>query len=422
MTHSTYVLLGLTALVAALVAVLVFAALRFLAAARNARGSLTADRGQASLVAAALEDSLRRLREQERAMKARAEESERLNGDITASLTSGLLGGGLDGAVRTLTPAAARMLGRAPAETGAALRDVLAGAPPLAAAVEECLATGRPVLRRDVRVDRPGGGAVHYGVTVSPLFDGDGALQGAISLFTDLTSVVELEDQLRLKESLARLGELTAGLAHEFRNGLATIHGFARLIDPARLRPDDASSLQAIRDETESLGRVVGNFLGYARPDQPAMAVVEMAPLVARTLEEARAEIESRGGRVLMTGEFGAVMGDEVLLRRALANLVRNAVEACGQADVPPRIEVGAQVDRAQGVLRLTVSDNGPGVPAEAGDRIFRPFFTTRHDGTGLGLAIVQKIVVTHNGRITHSAREGGGAAFLVTLPLADHA
>ncbi len=418
MSHSAYVLVGMTALVAALVAVVVFAALRFAGAVRSVKGALREDRGQPSFVAAALEDSLRRLREQERLMSARAEESERLNSEIVSSLASGLLVVGLDGSVRTLNPAARRMIGRPQTEPGVQLRDLLAGALPLAEAVEDCLSTRRPVLRRDVRIEQPDGSHTHYGVTVSPLFDAQGALQGAISLFTDLTSVVALEDQLRLKDSLARLGELTAGLAHEFRNGLATVHGYARLIDPAQVPPPYAAYVQAIRDETDTLGRVVGNFLNFARPVQPAMAPVEVGELVARTLDELRPDVEARGGVVTMAGEFGTVSGDEILLRQALANLVRNAVEACAGAGLAPRLHVEGALDRTDGALRLTIADNGPGVPADLREKVFQPFFTTRSDGTGLGLALVQKIVVVHNGRITLSESEAGGAAFHLVLPL----
>lgn len=418
MSHSAYSLILLTALVAGLVTVVVFSVLRFVAAVRNVKGTLREERAQPSFVAAALEDSLHRLREQERLMSARAEESERLNSEIVSSLASGLLVVGLDGEVRTLNPAARRMLRRSQVDPAVRLRDLLADALPLAEVVEECLSTTRPILRREVRIEHAGGATTYYGVTVSPLFDASGALQGAISLFSDLTAVVALEDQLRLRDSLARLGELTAGLAHEFRNGLATIHGYARLIDPAQVAAPYAAYVQAIRDETDTLGRVVGNFLNFARPVQPALAPVDVGELVARTLDELRPDIDAKGGVVTMTGEFGMVSGDEVLLRQAVVNLVRNAVEACTGAQVAPRLHVEGRVDGADAALHVTFADNGPGVPPALREKVFQPFFTTKSSGTGLGLALVQKIVVTHNGRITLSTSADGGAAFHVVLPL----
>ena len=418
-SQSAYLLMGLTALVAALVGVLVFAMLRIGSAARDLRKRLHEGDSERAFVAGALQEAIRKLREQERAMAARAESSERLSGEIVSSLTSGLLVAGLDGTVKSLNPAGRRLLRLAAPEPGTRVRALLAQTPPLVQLVEECLDTAEPLVRQSIRITRPDGTEMHLGVTVSPLRDENGVGQGAICLFSDLTAVVELEEQVRLKESLARLGELTAGLAHEFRNGLSTIHGYARLMDPGQVPGEYAAYVQAIRDETEALGRVVHNFLNFARPVQLTMVPVNVGDLVADAVQEARAEVTARGGEITVSGEFGVVDGDDVLLRQALANLLRNAVEACVPASVVPRIEIEGRPDSRQGVLRLTVSDNGPGIDPAMRERIFRPFFTTRSQGTGLGLALVQKIVVTHNGRVSVGAAANGGASFQVSLPLA---
>src|SRR5574339_1254096 len=111
-------------------------------------------------------------------------------------------------------------------------------------------------------------GAAYLGVTASPIRDEEGRAHGVICLFTDLSEVMDLEEQLRLKDSLARVGELTAGIAHEFRNGLATIHGYSRLLDPARLPEEYAPYVEGIRAETEAMREVVTNFLNFARPEQ----------------------------------------------------------------------------------------------------------------------------------------------------------
>ena len=107
-------------------------------------------------------------------------------------------------------------------------------------------------------------------------------------LFTDLTEIVDLEEQLRLKDSLARLGELTAGIAHEFRNGLATIHGYSRLLDPERLPVEFKPYVQGIRDEADALGEVVTNFLNFAKPTELALAPVDMRAIVERAADEIR--------------------------------------------------------------------------------------------------------------------------------------
>ena len=118
-----------------------------------------------------------------------------------------------------------------------------------------------------------------------------------------------------------------------------------------------------------------------------------------------------------MDGEFGEVLGDEVLLRQAVSNLIRNSVEACTAAGIEPAVRVEGVGRR--GHIRITVEDNGPGIPSDALSRIFRPFVTTKTDGSGLGLAIVQKVIVSHNGRVTADNRPEGGARFRIQLPLA---
>jgi signal transduction histidine kinase len=418
MNQSGYLFLGLTAIVAALSAVLAYALVRFIVAARSlAKGTRSAG-GEAVFVTAAMEDALRDLRSQERAMKARAEASERLSDEIVASLTSGLLVVDFGGIVRTLNPAGRKLLGLPEADWTRPYGEVLGGAPELAALIDECLAEAQPVVRRTVKT--VGGGATHLGVTVSPIRDESGHAYGAICLFTDLSEIMDLEDQLRLKDSLARLGELTAGIAHEFRNGLATIHGYARLLDLERLPEDFRPYVSGIRSETEALGQIVTNFLNFAKPTQLTLGTVDMATVIDRAADDIRAEVAARGGELTIRGEFARVDGDDVLLRQAMSNLFRNALEACVDGGITPAITAEGSIDRDQKTLRVVVRDNGPGISPSVAERMFRPFFTTKARGTGLGLALVQKIIVTHNGRVTAVAHEQSGAHIAVTLPLAD--
>jgi signal transduction histidine kinase len=416
LSQSALLFLGLTGVVAALSAVLAFAVLKIFAAARATTRKDRAAGQETAFMTAAIEDAVRKLRDGERAMKARAEASERLAGEIVASLTSGLLVVDGQGVIRTLNPAGQAMLGLLGASWEGPYREVLSDAAPLADVLEECLTTSKPVVRRAVPIAI--GPVSHLGLTVSPIREaGSDTGQGVICLFSDLSEVMELEEQLRLKDSLARLGEMTAGIAHEFRNGLATIHGYSRLLDLDRLEPTYRPYVQGIRDETEALKEVVTNFLNFAKPTELTLTPVDMSMLAERAADEVRADARARGGDVVVRGEFTRVDGDEILLRQALSNLCRNAFEACDLAAIPPRIVIEGQCDATHGVLRISVSDNGPGIPDSVSERLFRPFFTTKAHGTGLGLALVQKIVVTHNGRVAVVNEDGGGATFTVTLP-----
>ena len=420
LTPDAYALLGLTALLGALAGALMFAVLRLGVAARDTRRPLRRTGGDTALLSAALEDAVTKLKAQEQAMTRRAEASERLSEEIIASLSSGLLVVSLDGKVQIVNPAGSRLLGlKQDRHLGADYRDLLAHAAPIAALIEQCLGSGRAIVRRSIEMGAGPSGALHLGATVSPLFGETSQVQGAVCLFTDLTAVVALEDQLRLKDSLARVGELTAGIAHEFRNGLATIHGYSRLVDldalPSAFRP----YVEGIRAETEAMREVVTNFLNFARPTQLTLSPVDLRAVADRAAEDLRGDAHALKGDIVVAGEFPLVEGDDVLLRQALSNLLRNAIEACAAAGIAPAVRVDSVVDHAAGACTLAVSDNGPGFSDNSRDRVFHPFFTTKPQGTGLGLALVQKIVVTHNGRVSATNRPEGGGCIRVVLPLA---
>jgi signal transduction histidine kinase len=276
--------------------------------------------------------------------------------------------------------------------------------------------SGQPIVRRKVQMGADEHTPQYLGVSVSPLSDGRGQPHGVICLFTDLTPTVEMEEQLRLKDSLAQVGELTAGIAHEFRNGLATIHGYARLLDLKALPKEYQPHVLGIRQETEALGEVVTNFLNFAKPAQLMLSRVDLRAIVERAADEVGSDARAQGGELTIRGEFPLIQGDDVLLRQAFSNLLRNAVQACAEIGAAPYVTV---LGRLEGVnVRVLVEDNGPGIPVAARERIFQPFFTTKGRGTGLGLALVQKIIVTHNGRIQVASGAAGGASLQVVLPV----
>ncbi len=408
---------ALLVVVAVCAAALGFAAGRLLGRGRQAAAAETARRSEVVL-ASALESGLATMKAQQQAMRARADASERLNSEIVQSLSAGLLVVDAAGRVEILNPAAQRILGLAAPGGPTVYTDLLAHDRPLAALIDRCRAARAPIARETIalpREPRP----LQLGVTVSPLREGaveDAAGQeGVICLFSDLTAIVEMEDQLRLKDALARLGELTAGLAHEFRNGLATIHGYARLIDPTAVPPTYRPYVDEIRRETDQLGRVVTNFLAFARPEQLSCTLVPLEAVVRQARAELLPELPP-GTTVDIEGTFATIAGDETLLSRVFDNLLRNAAQACQEAGRSPRLVIRGAVDG--GSCRVDVDDNGPGIPAADRDRVFRPFVTGRHAGTGLGLAIVQKIALAHDGRVTAGPSPQGGARLSLVFPL----
>jgi two-component system sensor histidine kinase PilS (NtrC family) len=399
-------LLGLALMITFLLVVVVVVLVRAASGRKRAR---KAEHGESAMLSMALQEAVTKLKAQERQMAARAEASERLAGQIVEGLTSGMVVVDRDGLVQTMNPAARRILGIDGAPASGPMADLLKHVPALARVIDEALEVASPIVRRTVTLE---GGAKpsHLGVTVSHITGADGAMQAVVCLFTDLTAVVELEERLRLKEALARLGELTAGLAHEFRNGLATIHGYGRLLDPEALPQPARTYVEGIRAETTALGEVVTNFLRFARPEQLAMAPVDLQAVVSRAIDD----LPGAAAVTVCEGDFATVNGDDVLLRQAFSNLLRNSLEACpeGRAAIAVRGEV------VGGDVYVTVDDNGPGLAPAALARLFQPFATTKATGTGLGLAIVQKVIVSHNGVVSAGRSASGGARFQVRLPV----
>lgn len=401
---------GLIAVLIAIIILFIVVTMKAIKVASGRGGARRESGGESAMLSMALQEAMIKLKTQERAMAARAEASEALADQIVKGLTSGLVVVNRAGTVDAINPAARRILGLGEGGAGKPFREALKSASALSDLIDEALNGSSPIVRRTITIsgDRPR----HLGVTVSPIVSGEGELQASVCLFTDLTAVVELEEQLRLKEALARLGELTAGLAHEFRNGLATIHGYGRLLDPQALPEQARTCVEGIRAETISLGEVVTNFLRFARPEQLTLAPVDLKAVVTRAIDD----VPGAAAAVTLEGNFPVVNGDDVLLRRAFGNLFRNSLEACEGSGMPPSIYVRG--DQTHDAAQVVIEDNGPGFTPDYLGKLFQPFATTKANGTGLGLAIVQKVIVSHNGLITATNRPEGGAHFRIRLPL----
>ncbi len=351
-----------------------------------------------------------------------------LSRELLDGLTSGVLIVAGGGAIRALNPAGESILGLARgAIVGHDYRAAFAASPALLAILRDGVEAGRTHSREVVTYEGRSGQAMYLGVTVSTIPEApDRGGGGAFCLFSDLTEIRGLQERVRLKENLAGLGEMSAGIAHEFRNSLATILGYARLIGReaeagaaagAACEARHADNAAAIVREVEAIGRTVNDFLRYARPTSlqpsewdPRAAMTDLAREVAR-------DSGKSGVEVVIGGEWPAsIRADEPLLRQAFQNLLRNAVEAIpGDSGL---VTVVASQDRAGRLLRVEVADSGTGIPPDVLPRLFTPFVTTKDHGTGLGLALAQKAIVSHDGAITADNADGGGARFVVTLPL----
>jgi len=377
-----------------------------------------------AFMAASMQGVIQKLREQEKELerlhrieKERAAHSERLSEEVTRNMPAGLLVVNATGIISSANPAAEQTLG-IHSLGFRRYSEALGESSELTRLVAECLAEGRIFRREQVEHTTPGGDCRHLGVTISPIRKAHEKINGVICLLSDLTELAALQQQMQLKENLAALGELSAGIAHEFKNALATISGYAQMIRAEELPGEASDYANSILEQTRNITHVVTEFLKYARPLEIANEPVALEALIERVVSEianARPEVQVRA-----EGTFSNVAGDEGLLRQALLNLVRNAAEACVDAAAGGQVVLkgeNVRTDRG-GSQRILILDNGPGIAEESLGKLFRPFYTTKSDGTGLGLAVVQKIIVQHGGQVEARNRREGGAAFTITLPL----
>jgi two-component system sensor histidine kinase HydH len=378
----------------------------------------------AAFMAASMQAVIKKLKEQEKELEAlhraereRAQQTERMSEAVTRNMPAGLLLVNSSGLITSANPAAEAALG-VKSLGFRRYSEVLGSGSRLTELVALCLEQGRTFRREEVEYLAPSSDLRQLGVTISPIQNNANEITGAICLLSDLTELAALQKQIHMKENLAALGELSAGIAHEFKNALATISGYAQMIrSEAKPGTDLHEHGDLILRQTRSLTHVVTEFLKFARPLDLADEQVALRPMI----EEIIAEISEAvpGVSIDTLGEFGDVSGDDALLRQAILNLARNAAEAAVENPAGGRVIIRGEIEKS-GPLhgqRIFVSDNGPGIPGETLSKIFVPFYTTKANGTGLGLAVVQKIIVQHGGSIEARNQPVGGAEFLVWLP-----
>jgi signal transduction histidine kinase len=245
------------------------------------------------------------------------------------------------------------------------------------------------------------------------------ALSGAFNEM--VREVRESRDRIVYLEKISGWQEVARRLAHEIKNPLTPIQlAFQELEARWKRAPGDeafgrllADSAGIVREEVGTLQRLVADFSAFARLAESAPEPADLGDFVDEFVRTSPQLAEQADIEIVRTGPCPTAI-DRALMRRVLANLVTNAVEACR----PARARVTLGVSRTRTRALLTVGDDGPGIDAELRERIFDPYFTTKQEGTGLGLAIVKKIVLQHGGDIEAGARPGGGASFCISLPL----
>lgn len=339
------------------------------------------------------------------AQKSRADDLERVTAALTRSLASGFLAVDPSGRIVEMNSAARDILHHRGEANGIVVEEAF-GDMAFTTAIRTAVNQHVGLTRVELQV-RSGGSEQTIGLTTVPLIGEQQQFLGVLALFTDLTHIRGLESRVREMQTLADVGEISAGIAHEFRNSLGTILGYLRLARREELPDRSRNSIEKAEKEAGELSSAVDSLLAFARPMRLAKSEVDLLDLVCAAAgkivrrEEVSVECE---------GEHVVIHGDAALLSRALENLIRNAVESIDEKGAGHvRVRVAAQPRPL-----VTITDDGVGIDPADIPRLLLPFQSQKAAGYGLGLPLSRKIALLHGATLTLTARPGEGAT--VTL------
>ena len=375
-------------------------------------------------VVAQLQDQRKTLEQLSNQASKRADSAERFSERIVASVPSALIA--FDGAGRSMVinGPARTLLGTDGEVLGQPVNVILRHIPQLGQMVEDCLQSGMLYRREEIETAEPV--PRKLGATVAPIeLTSETGSRGALCLVTDITEVMQLREQVALKRNLESLGEMSAGLAHEFKNAIATLHGYVQLMQSLELDEKARSTASSLLNEVRSLSDMVTSFLNFARPQPLQLDEVDLSSLVSECVSELKPLSRERRVELSLKQDPAAgsvvLRADERMLRQALLNIIRNAIEAIPENQNDRRVEVATSTARLRGgksQVAVEIRDTGDGIPVKDLQRIFIPFFTTKAEGHGVGLALAHRVITQHGGTLAAANAKDRGALFSVRLPL----
>jgi signal transduction histidine kinase len=364
---------------------------------------------------------LQRLSEQ---ASQRADSAERFSDRIVASMPTGLIAFDARGHA-TVMNGPARALFKNEKQAGEHFGAIFSDVPALSEMVETCLATGRLFRREEIETTNSADRATRLGATVAPIDPAsETGSRGALCLITDITEVTRLREQVALKRNLESLGEMSAGLAHEFKNAMAALHGYAQFLQSVDTGEQGKTATDALLQEVRNLSEMTTAFLNFARPQALQLEEVSLDELLEQCVRELTPVFDERRIQCVRspTVREGSVdvRVDPRLLRQALLNLIRNAAEAIPEDQNDRRVTIQTSIanEPDQRWATISIHDTGSGIPDSDLQKIFIPFFTTKSQGHGVGLALAHRVITQHGGTLIAANDSEKGATFIVRLPL----
>lgn len=337
-----------------------------------------------------------------------------LTEEIVANLPEAIVSCSPGGEVNFINPIARQMLAKDVFSPGRTVRELLPEN--IVSLGEEVRRSGFPVINTEMELQKTSGAMIPVAVNVTEIRTGNSERVGMVYMIRDLTQVRLLQDQIRKADRLAAIGQLAAGVAHEVRNPLSSIKGYATYF--GSLFPENSDNRKAaevMTHEVERLNRVISELLEMARPADIKMRETDVNILIESSLRLVSQDAESASVSIEtdVDPDMPRIIADPDRLAQTLINLYINAIQA-----MPEGGRLGVSSGLSEKGLKITVRDSGGGLPGDDFSRIFDPYYTTKPSGTGLGLSIVQKIVEAHGGTIEVEYSGNQGTSFVIIIPV----
>jgi len=269
-------------------------------------------------------------------------------------------------------------------------------------------------MEHDVFCRNPAGDDIPVKLSTSPLLDHSGEKTGLVIILRDMRDIRKIEQQLELSKRLASLGKMAAGVAHEIRNPLGTLRGFAHYFgNEAEAGSDGKKYAELMVSEVDRLNQTISSLLQFARAREPQRIQVKAEELFDKLSSLMVSDFSA--GQINFKQKYDPellLFGDPDLLLQVLLNLLKNSISATEKGG-----EVTLTARQYNSGVSIQVKDTGQGMTAEEQEKLFDPFFSTRKDGTGLGLAVSHQIVEQHHGSIEVESTLGRGTAMKIILP-----
>lgn len=305
--------------------------------------------------------------------------------------------------------------------TGKHYKTVFREKDPLCTAIRTTLGEQKAYSIPEVEITAGNGESRWISINSTVIKDEQNRMLGVVVFLNDFTEIKKLEQEIAFKDKMASLGEMSSGLAHELRNSMGAIIGFAKLLLKRKADPDSQSQvIDGIVKEAMNMETMLKSFLAFAKPLSLKIEEIDLRDIVEECYMAVKEVLKENRITFKVDSDPGLsqMWGDRILLKQCLQNLIQNSIDA-----MPRGGEINIRLgEKQKGIhdrlLTVEIFDTGYGIPKEIQEKVFHPFFTSKEKGTGLGLSIVKKIVSLHHGEIELESKPNQGTTFHISLPI----